>query len=251
MDAVGYYYTKSENIELVVTRGQARCYPWHMHTRHWIIGVIEHGAVCLTTRDARRWLCQGQYFCIPPHEPHSLNVEPESSLFVTCFDQQGASLLESSSESLFRHIPGLRTKEIRGVAESIATCSPLDFSGSRDNGSLASTRSPSESAVREITRQLLADPADSFDIEQMAAHAGYSPWHFLRSFRKVTGMTPHSFQLLCRLRLLRALLRADTTAVEAAVSAGFADQSHMHKVFKHHHGMTPNEFKRASVRLEL
>ena len=100
-------------------------------------------------------------------------------------------------------------------------------------------------------RLMLAAPDEPLRIDQMAAHAGYSPWHFLRAFQKTTGMTPHAFQLLCRLRLSRSLLRADTAASIAAVSAGFADQSHMHKVFKRHHGMTPGEFKKASVRLEL
>jgi AraC-like DNA-binding protein len=64
-------------------------------------------------------------------------------------------------------------------------------------------------------------------------------------------MTPHAFQLLCRLRLARSMLREDTAGATAAVSAGFADQSHMHKVFKRHHGMTPGEFKNSSFKLEL
>ncbi|WP_083823316.1 MULTISPECIES: helix-turn-helix domain-containing protein [unclassified Desulfovibrio] len=48
----------------------------------------------------------------------------------------------------------------------------------------------------------------------------------------------------------RALLRADTAAAEAAVSAGFTDQSHLHKLFRRQHGMTSEQFRRASLRLE-
>ena len=92
---------------------------------------------------------------------------------------------------------------------------------------------------------LLDDPATPWPLKRLAALAGYSPWHFLRRFRRETGLTPHAFHLLCRLRLARALLRA-----EAAVSAGFTDQSHLHKLFRRQHGMTPGQFRRASLRLE-
>lgn len=251
MNAVAYYYTADENIELIVSTGQARYYPWHMHTRHWTTGVIRSGAVCLTTATASRWCTQGQCFCIAPYEAHSLRVEPESSLVVSCCDAQGVSWLKHNPYALFKHIPCLPMEEIRGLVGCFTACIAPDFSNWHSKECLIGTHPLEGDSIREVMRLLLVNPADSFGIAQMAAHAGYSPWHFLRVFQKTTGMTPHAFQLLCRLRVARSLLRADTAASTAAVSAGFADQSHMHKVFKRHSGMTPGEFTKASVRLEL
>ena len=48
------------------------------------------------------------------------------------------------------------------------------------------------------------------------------------------------------LNQLAQQLGTDPATAEAAVSAGFADQSHLHKVFKFHHGLTPRQFLRAS-----
>ena len=110
--------------------------------------------------------------------------------------------------------------------------------------------STAEPPIQTVCRLLLDDPATPWPLKRLAALAGYSPWHFLRRFRRETGLTPHAFHLLCRLRLARALLRADTAAAEAAVSAGFTDQSHLHKLFRRQHGMTPGQFRRASLRLE-
>ena len=104
--------------------------------------------------------------------------------------------------------------------------------------------------VQAVTELLQAQPEEAFSLEHLASVAGYSQWHFLRLFQKETGMTPHAYQMVCRLRLLRELLRADTAASEAAVSAGFTDQSHMHKVFKLHHGLTPKQFRQANFKLE-
>lgn len=252
MNGVGYYYyTDAEGIEVVLTKGQSRCYPWHMHTRHWTMGVIRQGAVTLTTVKGCQRLRQGQSFCVPPFEAHSLHVEPESSLLVMCFDAQGALLLNEFPENLLRHIVCLEPEEAKGITEVLTSYKHPDFKQGFSGRHPCSLSSPLECSLREIMRLMLAAPDEPLRIDQMAAHAGYSPWHFLRAFQKTTGMTPHAFQLLCRLRLSRSLLRADTAASIAAVSAGFADQSHMHKVFKRHHGMTPGEFKKASVRLEL
>lgn len=108
-----------------------------------------------------------------------------------------------------------------------------------------------ERSVRAVTGLLAAAPELSWSIEALAEYAGYSPWYFLRGFRNLTGMTPHLFQQVCRIRLLRAGLRADMAAAGLAASTGFSDQSHMHKVFKKHHGLTPKQFREASFKLEL
>ena len=55
----------------------------------------------------------------------------------------------------------------------------------------------------EKSEVLLDDPATPWPLKRLAALAGYSPWHFLRRFRRETGLTPHAFYLLCRLRLAR------------------------------------------------
>ena len=101
--------------------------------------------------------------------------------------------------------------------------------------------------VQAVAGTLMTRPGEPLSLGDMAALAGYSPWHFLRSFRKYTGMTPHAYQLACRVRFVRRLLRNKKAAVEAAVLAGFADQSHMHKVFIKHHGITPKQFLKQSI----
>ena len=253
MHGAAYYYTDSANIECIVTAGEARHYPWHMHTRHWTVGVVLSGSVEVTTGADTQHFCGGQYFFIRLYEPHSLRVALGSSLFVFCFDNLEAfSAYKDLLPALTRHVPLFRDQEkllagtfarvcMEKVVPRIAAC----------NDSFTPSASLVSRAIQAVILQMLNDPGRFSGVEHAAAYAGYSPWHFLRSFQKITGMTPHAFQLLCRLRLLRGLLRADTASAVAAVSAGFSDQSHMHKVFKRHHGMTPGQFKQASFRLAL
>lgn len=253
MNGTTYYYTDSADIEFIFTQGQAQNYPRHMHTRHWTVGVALAGTAALTTDAGIQSLCGGQYFFICPYEPHSLRIAPESSLLVFCFDNIAAfSINNGMFPELPLHIPLLSGQEKLFACTFVQACSEnsLHYITACQN-SQAPADSLAVRAVQTVILHLLDDPDKFSGIEQMAAYAGYSRWHFLRTFQKCAGMTPHAFQLLCRLRLLRGLLRADTASAAAAASAGFSDQSHMHKVFKRHHGMTPGQFKQANFKLAL
>lgn len=258
MNGIAYYYTDPAYIEFIATSGEPQNYPWHMHTRHWILGVTLSGTVALTAGAGAgvRLMRGGQHFCIRPYEPHSMRVAPESSLFVCCLEAaEDFAAKADILQTLLLRLPLLTGQE--QVLELLARNLPLACAEAALCGTfccqdfLATPESCASHSIQSVLLRML-DNADAFSgIEHMAAYAGYSRWHFLRTFQKHTGMTPHAFQLLCRLRLLRGLLRTDTASAVAAASAGFFDQSHMHKVFKRHHGMTPGQFKRANFRLEL
>lgn len=252
MNGTAYYYSDSANIEFVFTRGQAQKYPRHMHTRHWTVGVVFAGSAVLTTDAGSQRLHGGRYFFIRPYEPHCLGIAPESSLLVFCFNSINAFSIKGMFQEFPLHIPLLRGQKKIFARTLLQACMENFFSGmTACQNAPALTGSLVSRSVQTVILQMLDNPDKFSGVKQMAAYAGYSQWHFLRTFQKCTGMTPHAFQLLCRLRLLRGLLRADTASATAAVSAGFSDQSHMHKVFKRHHGMTPGQFKQASFRLEL
>ncbi|WP_291303087.1 helix-turn-helix domain-containing protein [Desulfovibrio sp. MES5] len=252
MNGITYYYTDSANIELVLTSGEPRSYPWHMHTQHWTVGFVTSGAITVATEAGPKKLSSGEQFFIQPYEPHSLVVAPESSLVVFCVENRSAF---SSRDEILQEVV-CRSPCLQGqggsLMQQLDTC--LERVSSAENNHinlLDKCDSLLYRSVQAVVSIVLEYPDKFVSIRQMAEYAGYSQWHFLRAFQKFTSMTPHAFQLLCRLRLLRSMLRADTESAAAAASAGFTDQSHMHKVFKHHHGMTPGQFKQASFRLKL
>jgi len=240
---IGYYYAESGDIELILTQGQARIYPRHMHMRHWTAGLVRCGSVSLATDTGVHRLHAGQHYCICPYEPHSLSVAPKSSLLVVCFDGSRAMPLNCA--------PFVRKHEKAWLDTVVSACNGSVYPHVLRANSPAARDSLFARSILEVLRLVMENPAEAFPVVQMTAYAGYSRWHFLRAFKKVMGMTPHAFQLLCRLRLVRSLLRSDTASSAAAVSAGFSDQSHMHKVFKRHHGMSPGEFRRACFKPAL
>jgi AraC-like DNA-binding protein len=99
-------------------------------------------------------------------------------------------------------------------------------------------------AVRKAKDFLLAHVGENIDLAKLSAHAGLSAWHLIRVFRKATGLTPHAWLVDRRIHLARQLLRAGEPVVEAASVCGFADQSHLTRVFKARLGVTPGQYCR-------
>jgi AraC-like DNA-binding protein len=84
-------------------------------------------------------------------------------------------------------------------------------------------------------------------IEELSAIVGISPYHFLRAFKQVAGLTPHQFIL--RRRLREAALRLRTTAepvLDIALDAGFGDLSNFNHTFRSAFGTTPTHYRAKS-----
>ncbi len=95
-------------------------------------------------------------------------------------------------------------------------------------------------AVRTIERHADAD----LTLTGLARDAGLSPYHFLRTFERLTGATPH--QYILRVRLRDAALRlADASGkiVDVAFDCGFGDVSNFNRAFRVEFGVTPRNWR--------
>lgn len=99
--------------------------------------------------------------------------------------------------------------------------------------------------IARVVDLMAAAPEEAFSLDELAAEAGLSKFHFLRVFAKATGQTPHAYLVNLRVNRARDLLATGTRPAEAAVAAGFADQSHLTRVFKRIVGVTPGHYARA------
>jgi AraC family transcriptional regulator len=85
-------------------------------------------------------------------------------------------------------------------------------------------------------------------LEQMAAVARLSAYHFARQFKRATGLPPHQYVIVRRVERARQLLQQDLSLAEIAACAGFSDQSQFSHHFKRVVGVTPRQF-RSSARI--
>jgi AraC-like DNA-binding protein len=87
----------------------------------------------------------------------------------------------------------------------------------------------------------------AIELEDAAAQAGISPFHFLRLFSDVLGVTPHQYLVRSRLRhAARRLADDDSPITDIAYDVGFNDLSNFVRTFHHAAGASPQKFRRAS-----
>jgi AraC-like DNA-binding protein len=85
------------------------------------------------------------------------------------------------------------------------------------------------------------------DLEDAAAEANISPFHFLRLFSGVLGVTPHQYLVRSRLRHAARLLADDDSSItDVAYDVGFGDLSNFVRTFHRAAGVSPRKFREAS-----
>ena len=88
---------------------------------------------------------------------------------------------------------------------------------------------------------------ETIDLEDAATEAGLSPFHFLRVFANVLGVTPHQYLVRCRLRRAASLLAGDERSItDVALDVGFGDLSNFVRTFRRAAGVSPGRFRRAA-----
>jgi AraC-like DNA-binding protein len=90
--------------------------------------------------------------------------------------------------------------------------------------------------VRDL---ILANPTFRQPIETLEGASGLDRWTLARQFRAAFGTSPGRFRTMRQLDRARRSIRRGMSLAEAALEAGFADQSHLSRMFKRAYGLTP------------
>ena len=103
------------------------------------------------------------------------------------------------------------------------------------------------SAVARVTRVLRSIERYShtnLGLGALAREARLSRYHFLRTFQRLTGLTPHQYLLRWRLREAATRLAAEPAKVlEIALDCGFGDVSNFNRAFRAEFGVSPRAYR--------
>ncbi len=137
--------------------------------------------------------------------------------------------------------------DIEVALQGVVTRAFTDFSNLRE----PLLRSTNRVAHRKIARVLehiraqgeLATPA-ALGLDELAAIADLSKFHFLRQFTQAVGMTPGAYLRTLRLcHAARKLRQSKASILEIALGVGFADHPSFSRAFARHMGMTPSQYQ--------
>jgi AraC-like DNA-binding protein len=128
-----------------------------------------------------------------------------------------------------------------GLCLAGAVCTALN------DGASPAPRAPTSRDERRVAAALHhieAQRGTRFSVDELAAAAAVSPFHFLRIFAQVVGVTPGQYMLRTRLRHAAMKLRRSNDAIAAvALDCGFEDLSTFNRQFRRATGLTPGAYR--------
>ena len=105
-----------------------------------------------------------------------------------------------------------------------------------------------EARVTHAVRAIDEEPWGEWRLVRLARDAGLSPYHCLRTFERVTGITPHQYVMRARLREAATRLMSEQgKVIDLALECGFADVSNFNRAFRTEFGVSPRAFRRTAT----
>lgn len=98
----------------------------------------------------------------------------------------------------------------------------------------------------EIITYINENFANNITVEKLAARAGLSQYHFIRTFKRETGFTPHEYIVNTRIATAKYLLKSTQLPIkEICFTTGFSCESVFCGAFKRYQGVTPTQYRLA------
>lgn len=254
-------------IEVCRVKDSSHYFPNHFHDHVYAIGLMEKGfSYCLGPTREEALVGTGNIALINPGQVHSgvpagdsrlnytmIYISAELMRTIVCDLTQNdqtypeferiivqdpslfaslellANILDSRIDLLEKQI--LITESLSRLF--IRHCGIRGDQSSKNNESVAVLR------AKEL---LSTDIEATISLDVTAETARLSRYHFLRVFKKATGISPHAFRTVKRIEASKALIRKGVPISQIALETGFSDQSHFTNTFRNYIGSTPKQY---------
>lgn len=255
------------------------CYQAHSHAT-FSIGAVDQGLSQFSHHFADTQLIQpGDLVSIPAHVEHRCNPLPNQAWSYQMMHLDAAWLAQLMAETALdlQHpvLPQLQPIVLRDTQSYTVFCqlnqslfNPLLSIAEKEQcliDGLSQLLLPvvdwhkviytdSQQQLIKALMDLLASANNTqplLTLSQLAQHFSISRFAVIRLFKQIFGLTPHAYQLNQRMQQARQLMDHGDSIVDIAQQLGFCDQSHFHRVFKAHLGVTPKQYQQKYKKLKF
>lgn len=235
----------------------------HVH-ESYCIGLVEHGARIISTRNAEIRVLPGEIFVLNPGQPHACRFLHSDHRYHVI--SVTASTMQALSQQDAPHLPHFKPvriadRLIAGAIRRFCALAERDHDPIERETLLVQILTRLIAQYRDPSPEMAHPPAASdsilraqdylssyythkLSLTHLADLCHLSPYHFQRTFVECVGLSPHDYQLHLRIKHSKRMLRQGLPVADVAQTVGFVDQSHFTHSFKRLVGITPGYFAR-------
>jgi AraC-like DNA-binding protein len=256
------------NLEILRMMNSSHSFPRHWHETY-VIEVVEQGINEFWCEGKTYSAWPGSILVIQPGEVHTGYPATESHLtYRSLYPSQSfmsglardiygkeimphfAQKVISDSRLASTLIKAHRLLEqsverMKGHSLMIMALGQLITVHSESRFSTIDSTSAIHSKIHRAISYLTENYHQNISLSEVSLLSGLSEFHFVRTFRKATGLPPYEYLVSIRVEKARKLLSKGIPIVEVAAQSGFYDQSHFNRHFKRIYGITPGAYLNA------
>jgi AraC-like DNA-binding protein len=239
---------------LHVSPGSARDIPRHDHTHHEIVG-IRRGAARVTVGKQPIPCEAGSVLFYKAGTPHAeRRADDDLEQFIVAFDTNGSThgskanghpvVMRDEQGRLIQLMDWLYREWVSQQPKSLDARQAFFRAILSEWSRLCAQRE--HDLVRTVRAHAEGHLAGNVTLDALARAAGMSKFHFVRTYRKLTGRTPMRDVRAIRIeKAHRLLVSTDLSLEEIASRVGLGDKYRMSRLFREHVGATPKEVREA------
>lgn len=228
------------------------------------LGLIDAGVERFRYRGGEHLAPVGSLVLMNPDELHTGQAETEGGWRYRMLYIDPAALADVSGEPgwWFPQVVALdaaRARRVGQLLHGLWACAENDAQPLAFDSALSllveelrpHARSPSPppgvragAGFSRVIEQMRAQLGQPLRLEDLAATAGLSPFHFLRVFKARHHATPQQMLMALRLFEAKERLARGEPAAQVAAAVGLSDQAHLTRSFAKRYGVTPGRYQR-------
>ncbi|MGY3618979.1 helix-turn-helix domain-containing protein [Bradyrhizobium sp. USDA 10063] len=263
-------YWQSRRIPgLSLLRADFTAHQFAPHTHDaFVIAVTEAGGAEITSRGITEQVGAATLFVSNPEERQSSRMASDKRWLYRSFyltrsaidaigDQLGARATPYFMQNMFddaelikrfgRLHRALEADQDDALTDELAICAFSALFERYGHGGDRPERAPQDRAiVARVVDLMQARYAENLGLSELARVAGLTQFQLIGLFKRTVGLTPHAYLVHIRLNAACRLLKRGTPLAEAALAAGFCDQSALTKHFRRCYAITPAQFAAAA-----
>ena len=256
-------YDEMLKLEAYCFEGIVQPFPNHFHD-YYVIGCIESGNRFLSCKNQEYHVKPGDILVFNPNDSHGCIQSGEGTFSYRGLNISGETMLDLAEEITGRReLPGfsqnvIEDQEVNGYFLALHR---EIMEGSKDfekeemlllliAALIEKCGQPFEKGIPECRKEIETACAymeqhftEHITLEQLCKCSGLSKSTLLRAFVKSKGVTPYRYLQAFRVGKAKGFLENGIMPVQAAVQAGFSDQSHFSNFFHMYIGLSPAAYR--------